>query len=334
MALRQIGRIAAMMLLVLASITACGGSSGSSGGAKSVTPVNMVAFQPPSLGDFLPPVIKARHFDTKHGIDLKLSYRTPDAYNLEFASGDFPLGGSASLLSEGVRWERGVHTEFLFSEYNFWTTVATKDSSIHSLKDLEGKTLAASTATTNYALFRWFLGHAGVDLSKVQVKNYTEAGSVAALEAGQVDAIDVTEPGYSTLIAKDHSVRSVNLDYSLWKKAYGTQAIPFLGVAASPGWADSHKTTVQELYDAYQDAVSWVRAHPAAAGSIIAKTIPGGDAKVIQSLIEHNDRLGLHLSPAVGVRQGIDAAFSAGVSMGYLKSKPGNAFVYSGLKSS
>lgn len=333
MALRRAARLAAVTLLALASIAACGGTS-SQGGGGSVTTVDMVAFQPPSLGDFLPPIIKARHLDTKHGLDLKVSYRTPDAYNLEFASGDFPLGGSASLLSEGVRWQRGDHTTFLFSEYDFWTAIATKRADIRTARDLEGKTLAASTVTTNYALFRWFLGHAGVDMSKVQVKNYTPAGAVAALEAGQVDAIDVTEPAYSTLIARDHDVRTVKLDYSLWKKAYGTDAIPFLGVAAAPSWAQSHKQTVQRLYDTYRDAVAWVHGHPGEAGAIIAKTIPGGDPKVIQSLIEHNDRLRLRLSPAGQVRRGIEAAFDAGVSMGYLKSKPGDAFVYTGLKSS
>jgi NitT/TauT family transport system substrate-binding protein len=44
------------------------------------TKVDIVVFGPPSLGAFLPPVIKAQKLDLANGLELNFVERTPDAY--------------------------------------------------------------------------------------------------------------------------------------------------------------------------------------------------------------------------------------------------------------
>jgi hypothetical protein len=79
------------------------------GPAVAQTPeLSIVVFSPPSLGAFLPPVIKAQKLDEKHGLAIKFEERTPDAYTAQFNSGEFKLGGSASLMTVGLADIRGV----------------------------------------------------------------------------------------------------------------------------------------------------------------------------------------------------------------------------------
>ncbi len=63
--------------------------------AQAPEPLSIVVFGAPSLGAFLPPVIKAQKLDEKNGLAIKFEERTPDAYTAQFNSGEFKVGGSA-----------------------------------------------------------------------------------------------------------------------------------------------------------------------------------------------------------------------------------------------
>ena len=69
--------------------------------AADLQKVTIVVFGAPSLGAFLPPVIKAQKLDEKHGLSISFEERTPDAYTAQFNSGEFKVGGSAALLTVG-----------------------------------------------------------------------------------------------------------------------------------------------------------------------------------------------------------------------------------------
>ena len=117
--------------------------------AQAPEPISIVVFGPPSLGAFLPPVIKAQKLDEKNGLAIKFEERTPDAYTAQFNSGEFQLGGSASLLTVGLADVRGVKVTYLFNLFDFWGAVVTSRPDVKELKDLEGKDLAAAKGTTN-----------------------------------------------------------------------------------------------------------------------------------------------------------------------------------------
>src|SRR5262245_2920290 len=52
--------------------------------AQELTKVTMVVFEAPSLGAFLPPIVKAQKFDAKNGLDITFVSRSPDAYIVQF----------------------------------------------------------------------------------------------------------------------------------------------------------------------------------------------------------------------------------------------------------
>ncbi len=107
--------------------------------AQAPAELSIVVFGAPSLGAFLPPIIKAQKLDEKHGLRIKFEERTPDAYTAQFNSGEFQLGGSAALLTVGLADTRGVKVTYLFNLFDFWGAVVTSRPEVKTLKDLEGK---------------------------------------------------------------------------------------------------------------------------------------------------------------------------------------------------
>lgn len=139
--------------------------------AQAPDPLSIVVFGPPSLGAFLPPIIKAQKLDEKNGLAIKFEERTPDAYTAQFNSDEFHLGGSASLLTVGLADTRGVKVTYLFNLFDFWGAVVTSRPEVKTLRDLEGKELAAAKGTTNYVMFDWFARQLGADPAKFPVIN-------------------------------------------------------------------------------------------------------------------------------------------------------------------
>src|SRR3981081_3025224 len=146
--------------------------------AEVPEPISIVVFGPPSLGAFLPPVIKAQKLDEKNGLSISFEERTPDAYTAQFNSGEFQLGGSAALLTVGLADIRGVKVTYLFNLFDFWGTVVTSRPEVTSLRDIEGKDLAAAKGTTNYVMFDWFARQLGADTGKFSVVNTATPGLV------------------------------------------------------------------------------------------------------------------------------------------------------------
>jgi hypothetical protein len=52
---------------------------------------------------------------------IKFEERTPDAYTAQFNSGEFQLGGSATLLTVGLADARGVKVTYLFDLWGRWS---------------------------------------------------------------------------------------------------------------------------------------------------------------------------------------------------------------------
>ena len=100
--------------------------------AQAPEPISIVVFGAPSLGAFLPPVIKAQKLDEKNGLAIKFEERTPDAYTAQFNSGEFQVGGSAALLTVGLADARGVKVTYLFNLFDFWGAVVTSRPDVKS----------------------------------------------------------------------------------------------------------------------------------------------------------------------------------------------------------
>lgn len=299
--------------------------------AEELAKLSIVVFGPPSLGAFLPPIIKAQKFDEKNGLSITFEQRPPDAYTAQFNSGEFQLGGSASLLTVGLADVRGVKVTYLFNLFDFWGAVVTSHPEIKSLKDLEGKDLVAAKGTTNYVMFDWFARQQGVDTSKLSVVNTATPGLVGYALANRATAVQLWEPAYTTLRSKMPAIKTIDLKIEeSWKKATGSKNIPYLGVAAHVDWAEKHKDLIPKLYAAYKEAGEWTAAHPDEAAKLIVTKGTADDQKAISDLIRANDRLGMNIRTASEVSKEIKSVYEAGKSIDFLPSDPSAASIYEG----
>jgi ABC-type nitrate/sulfonate/bicarbonate transport system substrate-binding protein len=297
--------------------------------AQAAEKLTIVIFSPPSLGALLPPVIKAQKFDTANGLDITFEERTPDAYSTQFNSGEFKIGGSASLTTLGLADVRGVKVKYLFNLFDYWGTVVTSRDSVKTLKDLEGKELAGARSTTNYQMFDFFARKQGVDVSKVKVVNTAPPGLVSYAIADRADAVQIWEPAYTLMIAKKPSIRTIDLNIDkTWQAFNGGGTIPYLGVGAHSDWADANPDKVQKLYSTYKAAVEWVQKNPDAAAPLLAKGAPPEELKAVAAMIKSNERLAMKLTKAGEVKKDIQAVFKAGMEINYLPSAPSDSVVY------
>ncbi|GAA4495183.1 hypothetical protein GCM10023191_035480 [Actinoallomurus oryzae] len=321
------GGLSAMAL----AAAGCGSAEGLTVASDGRASIRILAFRAPSLGAFLPAVIKSQGIDVAHNLRVSYAYATPDNYNTEFASGHYEVGASAALLSEALRTERGVAVSYLFNLFDYFTAVVTSDPAIRGLGDLRGHSLAAATGTTNHAMFEWFARQAGLDLYKVELLNQTTAGLSTMALMGRADATEIWEPAYSSLRHAKPGIRTLDLGLPNWQRAFGTDQMPYLGLAAHSAWARSHPDAVATLYKIYSDAATFTRREPAKAAKAIAAAIPKGKPATIQALIEDNARLRLNVRPAAQLTAGIGAVFDAGRQTGYLTKNPPAGIVYRGL---
>jgi ABC-type nitrate/sulfonate/bicarbonate transport system substrate-binding protein len=320
---KSIAAVFALPLLALATSAA----------AQQPEALSIVVFGAPSLGAFLPPVIKAQKLDEKNGLAIKFEERTPDAYSAQFNSGEFQLGGSAALLTVGLADARGVKVTYLFNLFDFWGAVVTSRPEVKELKDLEGKDLAAAKGTTNYVMFDWFARQLGVETSKLAVVNTATPGLVGYAMADRATAIQLWEPAYTTLISKKPEMRTIDIKIAeSWKKFTGSSNIPYLGVAAHVAWAEKNKALIPKLFAAYKEAADWVIANPDAASKLIAPRGTPDDQKAIAALIRHNDRLGMNVKWASEVRKEITSVYAAGRAIAFLPADPSPATIYEGEK--
>jgi NitT/TauT family transport system substrate-binding protein len=297
--------------------------------AQSAAKLDILIFSPPSLGAFVPPVIKAQKFDQANGLDLTFHERTPDAYTTQFNSGEFKIGGSASLQTIALADIRGVKVTYLFNVFDFWGAVVTSRPEIKSVKDLEGKQLAAARSTTNYKMFEFFAKQQGADISKFQVVNTAPPGLMSYAIADRADAVQIWEPTYTLLKAKKPDVRALELGIEkTWKSFAGGSRIPYLGVAAHADWANQNPDLIKKLYATYKQAAEWLQKNPDAAAPLMFPKRSPDDQKQIASLIRANDRLGISMAGANELRKEIQAVFRAGIDINYFPSMPSAASVY------
>lgn len=317
-----------LLILILLVFSGCSSTAGSQN--VKIKEIEMVTFSPPSLGAFLTPIIEEKELDKKNNIDIKFVERPPSAYNSEFASGQFKVGGSAALLSEALRMDKGVKVTYLFNLFDFWGTVVSADKNIKTLKDLEGKDIAAAKSTTNFVMFQYFAQKSDADVGTMNILNAETSALVTYAEAGRADAVQLWEPAHSVLMNNSPGkFHQVDFGLDKWEEYTGAKSIPYLGVAAHQDWAEKNKDSIPGLYKTFKEAAEWVQANPEEASKLIAKTIPNGDPKVIKHLIENNDLLGLNVKPSQELKDDINAVFKAGLEIDYLKNKPDDSVIYS-----
>jgi NitT/TauT family transport system substrate-binding protein len=142
--------------------------------------------------------------------------------------------------------------------------VASKESGITSLKQLEGKTVGTLTLTGNihFALLDG-LQKQNVDFKRIRWVSGTVPQLPDLLKAGRVDAIEEIEPFATSAVAAG-GVSLGNPFRSIGDRAY-------VGVLlAQREWADANKDRILAFSAALEDAVKWIEANREEAKTILS----------------------------------------------------------------
>ena len=315
-------------LALAAAAFAVGGSADAR--AQAAEKLTIVIFSPPSLGALLPPVIKAQKIDIANGLDITFEERPPDAYATQFNSGEFKVGGSASLTTLGLADVRGVKVTYLFNLFDYWGTIVTSRDSVKTLKDLEGKELAGARSTTNYQMYEFFAKKQGVDVSKIKVVNTAPPGldqlrdrrprrRGADLGAGlhADDDQEADDPHHRPQHRQDLEGRRRRRHHSVSRGRCAHR----LGQRQSGQGAEAlHHLQGRDGMGAEEPGRGRAAARQGRAGA--------EELKAVAAMIKSNERLAMKLTKSSEVRKDIETVYKAGMDIGYLPSMPSAASIY------
>ncbi|MDH6180982.1 sulfonate transport system substrate-binding protein [Microbacteriaceae bacterium SG_E_30_P1] len=196
--------------------------------------------------------------------------------------------GSAALLARSNG--SPIQTIEVYTQPNWAALLVPAGSSITSVEELAGKSIAATKGTDPYFFLLQALGEAGLSLSDVNVQNLQHADGKAALESGAVDAWSGLDPLLSTSVATAGSkIIYDNIDFN----SYG-----FLN--ATESFLEKSPDLAQLVIDAYEHARAWAIENPEETAAILAE-VAAIDTEVAEAVLI--DRTVIDLDPVPGDKQ-------------------------------
>jgi sulfonate transport system substrate-binding protein len=196
--------------------------------------------------------------------------------------------GSAALLARSNG--SPIKAIDVFDQPDWSAILVPKGSSIKTVADLKGKSIAAAKGTDPYFFLLQTLKKFKIPLSDVTVQNLAHADGKTALENGSVAAWSGLDPLLSTSVATAGSkIIYDNINYNSYGFLDATE--PFL--SKSPDIA-------QVVVNAYEKARAWAIANPTAAADILAK-VAGIDPSLANQVLVK--RTNFTVSPIPGSRE-------------------------------
>src|SRR3954453_18408391 len=191
----------------------------------------------------------------KHGIDVTLKKIPQASRHLAIASGDVQC--AATTVETWVVWNaNGVPTKQIFQlDKSYGADGMVVRPAIAAIKDLKGKTVAASApGTAPYFTLAWFLKKNGITVKDVTVVNLEPGPAAQAFLAGQNDAALPYAPYLSAVPAKPAggTTRATALDYPMVMDTLG----------CTPKFLDGNPTAAKALVQSYYDALDLMKAQP------------------------------------------------------------------------
>jgi NitT/TauT family transport system substrate-binding protein len=187
----------------------------------------------------------------KNGLDVTLKKIPQKDRHLAVASGDIQC--AATTVETWISWNaNGVATKQIFQldRSNGADGMATRND-IASIKDLKGKTVAASApGTAPYFTLAWMLRKNGLTLKDVTVVNLEPAAAAQAFVAGQNDAAMTYEPYLSTVRAAPDKgkIIATTLDYPMVMDTFG----------CTPKFLTENPKAAKALADSYFEALEMI----------------------------------------------------------------------------
>jgi NitT/TauT family transport system substrate-binding protein len=187
----------------------------------------------------------------KNGLDVSLKKIPQKDRHLAIASGD--IACAATTVETWISWNAaGVATKQIFQlDKSYGADGMAARSSIASIRDLKGKTVAASApGTSPYFALAWMLRKNGLSVKDVTVVNLEPGPAAQAFVAGQNDAAMTYEPYLSTVRAAPDKGRIIatTLDYPMVMDTLG----------CTPAFLAANPKAARALADSYFEALALI----------------------------------------------------------------------------
>jgi NitT/TauT family transport system substrate-binding protein len=223
----------------------------------------------------------------KHGLDVSLKKIPQKDRHLAIASGDIQC--AATTVETWIVWNaNGVPTTQIFQlDKSFGADGMVVKAGIDSIKDLKGKTVAASApGTAPYFTLAWMLRENGLTLKDVKIVNLEPQAAANAMIAGTagVDAAMTYEPFLGAVRAKPEAGRilATTLDYPMIMDTFG----------CTPKFLTENPKAAKALADAYFDALVMIRTEPKKSFEIMGADVKqtGEQFEASQKFLRWQDR--------------------------------------------
>src|SRR2546429_6108436 len=187
----------------------------------------------------------------KNGLDVELKKIPQKDRHLAIASGDVQC--AATTVETWIIWNaNGVATKQIFQmDKSYGADGMATRNDVASIKDLKGKTIAASApGTAPYFTLAWMLKKNGLSVKDVTVVNLEPAAAAQAFVSGQNDAAMTYEPYLSTVRAAPDKgkIIATTLDYPMIMDTFG----------CTPKFLADNPKAAQALADSYFEAVALI----------------------------------------------------------------------------
>jgi NitT/TauT family transport system substrate-binding protein len=202
----------------------------------------------------------------KNGLDVTIKKIPQASRHLAIASGDIQC--AATTVETWIVWNaNGVATTELFQlDKSYGADGMVVRNAIQSIKDVKGKTVAASApGTAPYFTLAWFLKKNGLTVKDVTVVNMEPGPAAQAFLAGQNDAAMTYEPYLSAVRAKPEAGKIVatTLDYPMVMDTFG----------CTPKFIAENEGAVRALVKSYFDALEMIKTDQAKAYEIMGADV-------------------------------------------------------------
>jgi NitT/TauT family transport system substrate-binding protein len=202
----------------------------------------------------------------KHGLDVTLKKIPQASRHLAIQSGDVQC--AATTVETWVVWNaNGVPTKQIFQlDKSYGADGMVVRSGINSIKELKGKTVAASApGTAPYFTLAWFLKKNGLSVKDVTVVNLEPGPAAQAFIAGQNDAAMTYEPYLSSVrnAPQAGKIIATTLDYPMIMDTVG----------CTPKFLDDNPKAAKALADSYFDALEMINKEQAKAYEIMGADV-------------------------------------------------------------
>jgi NitT/TauT family transport system substrate-binding protein len=187
----------------------------------------------------------------KNGLDVTIKKIPQKDRHLAIASGDIQC--AATTAETWIAWNaNGVATKQIFQlDKSYGADGMAVRNDIASIKDLKGKTVAASVpGTAPYFALAWMLKKNGLSVKDVTVVNLEPAVAAQSFVAGQNDAAMTYEPYLSTVRAAPDKgkIIATTIEYPMVMDTFG----------CTPKFLTENPKAAQALANSYFEAVEMI----------------------------------------------------------------------------